>query len=142
MSATDEYGDEAGYPDGNGLLDDPYRATAPANAGREVALSAYDLQFVHQTDPDKFAAWIDGEEAATLPYRRVRGRIVLLETTVDPKYRGKGVASEFLGRVFDELRHQNEPIAVYCPLVRSFIDEHTQYASLLDPVHPGLLSDG
>ncbi|GAA2056792.1 GNAT family N-acetyltransferase [Leifsonia soli] len=141
MSAIDEYADEAGYPDGNGLLDDPNRPAA-VTPGNEVALSAYDMQFVHQTHPDKYAAWIDGEEAATLPYRRVGGRVVLLKTTVDPKYRGKGVATEFIGRVLDELRHQNELIAVYCPLVRSFIDEHPQYASLLDPAHPGLLPGG
>ncbi|WP_431220162.1 GNAT family N-acetyltransferase [Leifsonia xyli] len=141
MSAINEYADEAGYPDGNGLLDDPRRPTAAVDLGDQVALSAYDMQFVRQTSPDKYAAWINGEEAATLPYRRVGGRVVLLKTTVDPKYRGKGVATEFIGRVLDELRHQNEPIAVYCPLVRSFINEHPQYASLLDTAHPGLRLD-
>jgi predicted GNAT family acetyltransferase len=76
-------------------------------------------------------------EAATLPYRQVAGRIVLLKTTVDLKFRGNGVATEFIGSVLNELRQQNAKIAVYCPLVRAFIDSHPQYANMVDQKRPG-----
>jgi hypothetical protein len=93
---------------------------------------------VHDLPRSQFTARIDGEEAATLPYRHVAGRIVLLKTTVAPKFRGKGVATEFIGSVLSNLRQRNAKIAVYCPLVRTFIDSHPQYASMVDQKRPGL----
>ncbi|MFE4468102.1 N-acetyltransferase [Leifsonia sp. NPDC056824] len=56
------------------------------------------------------------------------------------RVRGKGVATEFIGRVLDELRHNGRLVTVYCPLVRSFIDSHPQYADMVDREHPGLPS--
>lgn len=141
-----EYPDEAGYPDGRGFLDEG--TEAPVDDGRRdsadftaVPLSDYDLQMIHEVVHKRYAAWIHGEEAVTLPYHIVGGRVVLLETTVHPKFRGKGVATEFISRVLDELSQSKAKITIYCPLVRAFVDRHQQYAHLIDQGHPGVPSD-
>ena len=131
-----EYPDEAGYPDGTGFLDEGSRALIAEieNAAHktDVPLSEYDLQMLHDDVHSRYTAWLDGEEAASMPYRLVAGRMVLLTTTVRPDLRGKGVATEFISHVLDDVRQSGRKVRVYCPIVREFLDRFPQYEDVLD----------
>jgi predicted GNAT family acetyltransferase len=142
-----EYLDAAGYPDGTGFLDEGTRllvdevANQLAAHAHDVPLSAYDLQFLDDDQHHRFTAWVDGEEIAAMPYRIVAGRMVLLTATVREDFRGKGVATEFIAQVLDDVRQSGRKVTIYCPIVRSFLDRYPQYQDVLDNARPGVTSE-
>ena len=56
--------------------------------------------------------------------------MALTHTVVDPAHRGEGMASVLAEHALDDFRAQGASITVVCPFVRSFIDEHPDYADL------------
>jgi predicted GNAT family acetyltransferase len=62
-------------------------------------------------------------------------RIVLLAVSVFPEFRGRGISTELIRRVLDDVRAQDKTIANYCPVVRTFIERNPEYADLLDTEH-------
>lgn len=64
-------------------------------------------------------------------------RIILLGVSVFPEYRGKGVSTELIRGVLDDVRAQGKTITNYCPVVWTFLEQNASYGDLVDPVHPG-----
>jgi predicted GNAT family acetyltransferase len=145
VSHTFEYPDEAGYPDEGGFLDEGTKTLIAeiddSDRRIDVPLSDFDLQMLNDVNHSRYAAWIDGEEAATMPYRLVGGRMVLLTTTVREDLRGKGVAIEFIAHVLDDIRRSGRKVTNYCPIVRVFLDRFPQYVDVLDTARPGVSSE-
>ncbi|MEH0932307.1 GNAT family N-acetyltransferase [Micromonospora sp. CPCC 205558] len=83
-----------------------------------------------------YEATVGGRTAAGLVYSEVGSRVILSATSVFPEFRGKGVASRLLGGVLDELRRQGKTAAVTCPFAAAFVDDHPEYADVLDPAYP------
>jgi predicted GNAT family acetyltransferase len=145
MGVDFEFPDEAGYPDGVGTLDQGTRVLVQEVAAGaphvDVPWSDYELQLLDEDRHSRYAAYVDGEEAASLPYRRFGDRLVLLDTTVRKDLRGQGVATEFIARVLDDVRNHGLTVTLYCPVVRAFVDRYPQYADIVDPARPGVTSD-
>jgi uncharacterized protein len=146
ISRPFEYPDQAGYPDGAGFLDEGTKKLIAEiddsdHSMIDVPLSDYDLQMLNDVNHARYTAWIDGEEAATMPYRLVGGRMVLLTTTVREDLRGKGVAIEFIAHVLDDIRRSGLKVTIYCPIVRVFLDRFPQYVDVLDTARPGITSE-
>jgi len=133
-----EYPDEAGYPDGKGilsqdqlvlideLLDDPH---APA----------FDFALVKDEGAGAYAAIVGDTEVAGLTYS-VAGdnRLVLLAASVYPEFRNQGIATELIRRVLDDVRAQGKTVTILCPIVRTFIEYNPEYADLIDTRRPGV----
>jgi predicted GNAT family acetyltransferase len=133
-----EYPDQAGYPDGQGtlsqdqialideMLDDPHTPTFDFAVVRDEKSGSYDA-IVGDTAIGALTYNVAGEN-----------RLVLLAASVYPEFRKQGVATELIRRVLDDVRTQGKTVTILCPIVRTFIDHHTEYADLIDPVHPGV----
>lgn len=77
-------------------------------------------------------------DIAGLPYNDAgHGRLVLLATSVVPEFRNRGVATELIRRVLDDVRAQAKTVTIVCPIVRHFIERNPEYADLIDAEHPG-----
>jgi predicted GNAT family acetyltransferase len=133
-----EYPDEAGYPDGVGtrsqdqialideVIDDPH---APA----------FDFHLVNDEKASIYEAIVGDTEIAGLTYKVVGdNRLVLLATAVLPEFRKRGIATELIRRVLDDVRRQGKTVTIMCPIVRTFIEHNPEYADLIDPKHPGV----
>jgi uncharacterized protein len=84
-----------------------------------------------------YEAW-DGDKAvASLVYEIEGPRTVLTHTWVEPSRREEGIGSALTRGALDDLRAKGRPITVYCTFVADFINEHSEYADLIDPAHPG-----
>jgi predicted GNAT family acetyltransferase len=57
---------------------------------------------------------------------------------VFPEFRGQGIATDLIRTVLDDVRAQGRTVTNYCPVVAAFIDDHPEYADLVDPEHPGV----
>lgn len=139
-----EYPDSAGYPDGTGTLDEGAKALLEdetKDALRSVDRPSVDadteITVHHDQNTHIYTAMTRGRELASLRYREVAGRIVVLTTTVNPEFRGRGIATELIASALDDIRKRGMLVSVYCPLVASFMNGNQQYADLVDPAHPG-----
>ena len=77
------------------------------------------------------------EVVGTLVYEIQGNRTVLTHTWVEPSYREHGVATALSRGALDDLRAKGRTITVFCTFTAEFIDEHPEYADLLDSEHPG-----
>src|SRR3954470_13032131 len=121
---TDPTEDQAALIDE--VLDEP-RAPAP------------DFAVVNDEKTGAYWAIAGDREIAAIPYE-VAGdnRLVLLATSVFPEFRKQGIATELTRRVLDDARAQGKTVTIMCPVVRTFVEHHPEYADLIDPQHPGV----
>ncbi|MEO3773089.1 GNAT family N-acetyltransferase [Micromonospora sp. B9E7] len=111
------------------VIDDPH---APA----------FDFRVVNDEKLGIYDAIVGDREVAGLTYK-VAGddRLVLLATSVFPEFRNRGIATELIRRVLDDVRVQGKTLTIMCPIVRTFIEHNPEYADLIDPEHPGATHD-
>ena len=84
-----------------------------------------------------YEAWAADTVVGSLVYEVEGPRIVLTHTWIEPSHREMGVGTTLTRGALDDLRAKGRPITVYCSFVADFIKEHTEYADLIDPAHPG-----
>ncbi|WP_431278675.1 GNAT family N-acetyltransferase [Leifsonia poae] len=137
-----EYPDEAGYPDGTGTLTQDQIVLID-----EVVDDPHDPEFdfavVRNDESGIYDAIVGDREVAGLTFN-VAGddRLVLLGTSVFPEFRKRGIATELIRRVLDDVRAQGKTVTILCPIVRTFIDNNPEYADLIDSEHPGVATAG
>lgn len=99
--------------------------------------SSWELDVINDTEHGRWIATLGADAIAELTYRFVGGRVVLLNTWVDPAFRQNRVATELVARVLDEIRESGKKITIICPVVGVFISRNPEYLDLIDKVHPG-----
>ena len=80
-----------------------------------------------------FVASKDGVEFGGVLFTENDDRVLLISTSILPGYRGKGLASALTRRVLDMLHAEDKIVTVRCPVFRSFLTHHPDYATRLDP---------
>lgn len=134
---TFEYPDEAGYPDGTGILSQDQVALMADVLDPHAP--AFDFTMVNDRAAGIYEAIVGDREIAGMPYT-VAGddRVVLLATSVYPEFRKQGIATELIRRALDDLRAHGKTATVMCPIVRVFIEHNPEYADIVNPEHPGV----
>ena len=141
-----EFPDQAGYPDGTGTLtqDQVVLIDHVVDDPQTPAFDFYVVNLPDQADPmsGSYSAIVGAVEIGSVTYRLAGDRIVIVETFVYPEHRRQGIATELIRRVLDDVRSQGKTVTVLCPIARTFVDHHPDYADLLDPQHPGVTHRG
>ena len=140
-----EYPDAAGYPDGAGFLDEGTAALiqeVASRAAHDLVKPSVDAESeitVRRAESEgAYVASIDRREIAALRFDEVDGRAVILTTTVDPAFRGRGIAANLIANALDDIRQRGMRVTVYCRVVAAFMTGNEQYTDLIDPENPGL----
>lgn len=81
---------------------------------------------------DLFVAVKDGVEFGGVLFSEKDDRVLLLATSILPEFRGKGLAAALTRRVLDTLHAEGKHVTVKCPVFRSFVEHHPEYATRLD----------
>ena len=133
-----EYPDAAGYPDGHGFLDEgTARLVDEVTSGevRDLDLPSTDaddeVAVLHRADEQRFVAMLGDREIAAMFYHDKGGRYVIYHTYVEPAFRGRGIAADFIADVLDDIREMGMPITPVCPVVAAFIASDSRYADLV-----------
>ncbi|MER5596612.1 GNAT family N-acetyltransferase [Streptomyces sp. NPDC002265] len=114
------------------------QAVVGNNADDEPRAPAFDFDVVNDEKAGVYEARARGTEVAGLAYQTAgENRLVLLATSVFPEFRNRGIATELIRRVLDDVRVQAKTVTLTCPVVRTFIERNPAYADLVDPEHPG-----
>lgn len=125
---------------------DTAQLVAEVSAGREAdeldvpsAETDAEISVRRRDDEDRFVAllgeWgvgtISHREIGSIHYRRQHDLLVIDWTYVEPEFRGRGIAEEFIADVLDDLRDTGERISVTCPVVSAFIAANPGYGDLV-----------
>ncbi|WP_306193174.1 MULTISPECIES: GNAT family N-acetyltransferase [unclassified Streptomyces] len=97
-----------------------------------------DIRVAKDTEAETYDAWLGPDRIGTLVYQVTGGRVSMISIAVDPEYQHHGVAGELIAGALDDVAQSGHTVTIICPVVRSFIDEHPEYAALVDPNRPGI----
>jgi len=79
----------------------------------------------------RYEVYADDIPAGVLSYRLTGDRLVLLHTEIETSYEGNGLESVLVRHVLDEARANQRTVVAYCPYVRGWLDNHTEYSDLV-----------
>ncbi len=97
-----------------------------------------DVRVAKDTQAGTYDAWLGPERIGTLVYQLTGTRISMISIAVEREYQHHGVAAELIASALDDIAKSEQTVTIICPVVRSFIDEHPEYADLVDPARPGI----
>ena len=108
-------------------------AAAAADRSDGSASSPLAVEVLHDQTAGTYEANVAGTVVGGVPYNVVDDhRVALLAVSVLPEFRGRGVATELIRRVLDDVRARGMSVINYCPVVHGFVADHPNYADLID----------
>lgn len=90
------------------------------------------MQVIDNPGDARYEGWVDDALAGFAEYRSAGEGVVLIpHTEVNPRLRGRGVASAIVQFALDDLRQKGFRVIPACPYVRVWIERHPGYADLV-----------
>lgn len=112
-------------PDQQSLMDEMQATTAATAEEPSFTITRDDKA-------DVFVATKDGVDFGGVLFTEKDNRVLLIATSILPDFRGQGLAAALTRRVLDTLDAEGKSVTVVCPVFRSFVQQHPDYASRLD----------
>ena len=92
---------------------------------------ADDVEIADNEAESRYEAWLDGERAGLLTYRRRPGRVSLIHTEVDDRFAGRGIGTRIAVHALGAAREAGLAVLPICPLVAAYIERHPEYEGLV-----------
>src|SRR4051794_26292892 len=86
-----------------------------------------DVQVADAPERSRFEVRVNGELAGFAEYRRRPGLIAFSHTLIDPRFEGRGLASQPVRTA----RSDGLSVLPFCPFVWAYIAGHTEYLDLV-----------
>lgn len=88
------------------------------------------LSIKHNEDMNRFEAELNGE-LAKMEYMKVGNTLIFTHTEVPESFEGQGIGSKLAKTALTYVKDNEMTAAPLCPFVKSYIDEHPEYKSLV-----------
>lgn len=87
-----------------------------------------------EDDPanNRYKVWLGDEVAGYSDYESEPGRVVFTHTVVRPRFEGRGIGSRLAKYAVDDARERGLRITPVCPFIRSWLERHDEYDSIVD----------
>lgn len=118
--------------DDNRALVEEVRADALRQVDRPSVDSESEIEVHRLDDRGVYAATLEGVELARVRFTVDDDRTVIVSTSVEPEFRGRGIATDLIADVLDDLRERGERLVVRCPVVSAFIEHNPEYSDLVE----------
>ncbi|WP_109471058.1 GNAT family N-acetyltransferase [Ornithinimicrobium cavernae] len=94
-----------------------------------------EVTVVNNAAESRFEAQVAGEMVGRIEYSTAASTIELRHTVIDPGHEGEGIGSTLVRGVLERLQEDKPTLKVIpsCPFVKSYLDRHPEFHSLLDP---------
>ena len=80
---------------------------------------------------ERFEALVGEHVAGWITYGRDGDVVDMQHTVVGDEYEGQGVGSALVRGALDQVREAGQKVRPTCPFVKSFIEDHQEYADLV-----------
>ena len=92
-----------------------------------------DMTYTHNTERNRYEAKRGTSVIGVAEYEVTPKLIVFTHTLVQPEHEGQGIGSALVQFALDDVRQDGRrQVLPLCSFVRHWIDEHPDYASLLE----------
>ena len=92
-----------------------------------------DVSIVHNPERRRYEAYLGDELAGFSNYRLRDGIIDFVHTEVDDAFEGEGVGSTLAREALDDVRREgSRKVVASCRFIKSWIEDHPDYADLLE----------
>ena len=78
----------------------------------------------------RYEIHVGSELAGVADYHTQPGLVTIMHTEIDPAFEGRGLGSQFVAAVLDDIRRQEARVLAVCPFVRAYLQRHPEYADL------------
>lgn len=82
-------------------------------------------------EQNRYQVFVDDALAGFAEYHAQPGLITVLHTEVDPAFEGRGVGSDLVRGMLEDIRLRDARVYPICPFVRAFLQRHPEYADLV-----------
>jgi len=89
-------------------------------------------EVVRNDERSRYEVLVDGRVVGHSDFHVEGTHVVFVHTEIDPDYRGQDLAARLVVTGLDEARRNGHTVVPICPYVRSYIQDHPEYADLLD----------
>ncbi len=89
------------------------------------------IQVIDRPEHSRFEAHRNGELAGVLGYEQRGDLLVALHTEVDPRFKGRGIGSELVRGMIDQLRADGRRLQPVCPFVKAWLERHPEQNDVL-----------
>jgi predicted GNAT family acetyltransferase len=101
-----------------------------------------DVKTTDQPEEHRYEGRVDGRLAGFAAYELDGDRIVFTHTEVDDAYEGQGVGSAIVRSALEDVRARGDlRVVPRCPFVSSWIEQHPDFASLVEGAAAGAPED-
>lgn len=90
------------------------------------------IEVTDRPDENRFAVLVDGVDAGGAYYERRGDRVVFDHTEVSDRFEGMGVGSALARSALDSVRAAGQKAVPVCPFIARYVDNHPEYADLVD----------
>jgi uncharacterized protein len=91
-----------------------------------------EISIQNNTEASRFEVEVN-QRLAILEYIETENLITFTHTGVPPELEGRGLGSALAHTGLEYARSKGLSIRLLCPFVRSYVDRHLEYESLLPP---------
>ena len=92
-----------------------------------------DIEVVDHREARRYEARAaDGTVLGFSQYRLTGDTVVFTHTEVDDDQEGRGVGSRLVRGALDDVRAGGRRIRPLCPFVKAYVDQHPEYADLVE----------
>ena len=92
-----------------------------------------DVRVVDAPEANRYELYLGDELAGFVDYGTQPGLLTALHAEVDSAYEGRGLGSQLVGGMLDDIRARELRVLPVCPFVRAYVERHPEYADLVGP---------
>ena len=96
------------------------------------------MQITNNDAKSCYEGAIEDKVVGVVVYKRIRDRVVIRHTVIEPEFRGKGLGAQLVRTVLDDLRQRGDKLTNFCGFVADFIADNPDYQSVVDADRPGV----
>jgi uncharacterized protein len=85
-------------------------------------------------ESDHFTIAVDGQQVGRAEFADRDGQRVFTHTEVDENFEGRGLATILIGEALQATRDAGVRIVPECPMVANYIEKHSEFSDLVNPV--------
>ncbi len=82
-------------------------------------------------DRERYEVSVGSVVAGYTDYHFQPALVTVLHTEIDTAFEGRGLGSELVRRMLDDIRSRDARVVAICPFVRAFLQRHPEYSDLV-----------
>lgn len=90
-----------------------------------------ELRVVDNAELNRYEVYVGSTLGGFTDYHAQPQLVTLMNTEIDPAFRGRGIGSRLVAGALDDVRRRGADVLPICPFVRAYLRRHPEYADIV-----------